>query len=81
MGSTEDSIELISTKNLILNQIESFPVTLQLRVQRHMGFGDGLFLPLMPGIPKSRKESHPERAKDKKRPIYPVRKPRHFWQG
>jgi hypothetical protein len=26
--------------------------------------------PMMPGIPKFRKESHPERAKDKRRPIY-----------
>jgi len=25
---------------------------------------------MMPGIPKFRKESHPERAKDKRRPIY-----------
>jgi hypothetical protein len=25
---------------------------------------------MMPGIPTFRKESHPERAKDKRRPIY-----------
>jgi hypothetical protein len=59
---------------VLLENFGAEPLTVKLR-RSNCGKFVGLLRrqvaqPMMPGIPKFRKESHPERAKDKRRPIY-----------
>ena len=61
---------------VLLENFGAEPFTVKLQ-QPNCGKFVGFLLgcvsqPMMPGIPKFRKESHPERAKGEKRPIFHV---------